>query len=165
MWQPPQVRWWLQGSLFALLAASWGCAFDRSKVAPFIGAVAGGTTGAAVGNIPGAAIGTTLGYGSGVAYDWAAQPGTKDTIETIEALSEGDIAALLEKKLEKHNTATDNFMDDIKQVLIYAAAGLAIYLTIPLLYAKRCQKQAEQKLTRAPFPTRKPNEPVRPSEQ
>lgn len=138
------------------------CAFDRSKVAPFAGAVVGGTTGAALGNIPGAAIGTTLGYGSGVAYDWAAKPETQEKIEIAQAISEGDIALLLEKKLAGHSSGQERFFDDIKKVLIYAAAGLAVYLTIPLLYAKRCQKEAEKKITRPPFPNRR-DDPPKPS--
>ena len=152
MWRLRAARSLFPANFWLLLFAASGCAFDRSKVAPFVGAVAGGTAGAAVGNIPGAAVGTTLGYGSGIAYDWAAQPSNQETLETLQHLSEGDIAAILEKKLEKHNDAQGNFVNDIKQILIYAAAGLAIYLTIPLLYAKRCQKQTEKKITRAPFP-------------
>lgn len=155
------MRSWLQVSSTLLILIFSSCALDRSKVAPFVGAVAGGTAGAAVGNIPGAAIGTTLGYGSGVAYDWAAQPKNKEAIETLQHLSEGDIAAILEKKLESQADAHGNFIDDIKMILIYAAAGLAVYLTIPLLYAKRCQKQTEQKMTRAPFPAR-PSDPPKP---
>lgn len=164
MWR--RILMWLRllarNAVLAAILISPGCALDRSKVAPFAGAVMGGTTGAALGNVPGAAIGTTLGYGSGVAYDWAAEPKNQNKIEMAKALSEGDIAAILEQKLAGQRTGQENFIDDIKKVLIYAAAGLAIYLTIPLLYAKKCQKEAEKNMTRPPFPKRH-DDPPKPS--
>ena len=122
---------------------------SRSKTAPFIGSVAGGTAGAAIGGIPGAAIGTGTGYASGIIYDWAAEPSNS---KTLEGISEGNIEKIISAQMDKHATGQLGFFNDLKKVLIYAAAGLAVYLTIPLIYARKCTKDLEKGLTRAPFP-------------
>jgi hypothetical protein len=125
-----------------LLIILGGCSLNRSKTAPFIGSVAGGTAGAALGGIPGAAIGTGAGYASGIIYDWAAVPSNSKTLE----------GKIISAQMDKHATGQLGFFNDLKKVLIYAAAGLAVYLTIPLIYARKCTKDLEKGLTKAPFP-------------
>lgn len=124
---------------------------SRSKTAPFVGSLAGATGGAALGGIPGAAIGSTLGYGSGIAYDWAADPDKKEMVEQI---TQGQIAEVIANQVAKQNTGFSSFLNDLKKMLIFAAIGYGIYLAIPLFYSKHCQKLAEQNMTRPPFPVK-----------
>jgi nitric oxide reductase large subunit len=133
----------------AIIALAIFSSCSRSKTAPFIGSLAGATGGAALGGIPGAAIGSTMGYGGGIAYDWAADPDKKEIVDQI---SQGQIAEVIAAQVAKQNTGLTSFLKDLQKMLIFAAIGLGIYLSIPLFYSKHCQKQAEQNMTRPPFP-------------
>ena len=138
----------------ALIALAICSSCSRSKIAPFVGTLAGATGGAALGGIPGAAIGSTIGYGSGIAYDWAADPDKKEIVEQI---SQGQIAEVIAHQVAKQNTGLASFLKDLQKMLIFAAIALAVYLSIPLFYSKHCQKQAEQKMTKPPFPVKPPS--------
>ena len=135
----------------ALIALAIFSSCSRSKTAPFVGSLAGATGGAALGGIPGAAIGSTVGYGGGIAYDWAADPDKKEMVQQI---SQGEIAEVIANQVAKQNTGLTSFLKDLQKMLMIAACGLAVYLAIPLFYSKHCQKQAEQKITKPPFPIR-----------
>jgi len=79
--------------------------------------------------------------------------------ETIEALSHGDVSALVAQGMEEHKTGFEAFTSYIKKILIGAAILLGGYLAIPIFVAKRtarnCSKtEAEKHMTRAPFPVK-----------
>ncbi len=142
-------------SIVTILLA--GCSFR--SVYPTLGGVIGG--GAASLGGPGAAA---LGAGAGVLAGEALK--NKDALieaeETIEALSHGDVSALVAKGMEEHKTGFEAFTSYIKKILIGAAVLLGGYLAIPIFVAKRtaqnCSKtEAERHLTRAPFPVKPPS--------
>ena len=123
----------------------------------------GGLAGGAAGSIGGPLVGG-LSAGAGVLAGEALK--NKDALieaeETIEALSHGDVSALVASGLAEHKTGFESFTSYIKKILIGAAILLGGYLAIPIFIAKRtaqnCSKtEAEKHLTRAPFPVKPPS--------
>ena len=123
---------------------------------PTMGAIAGGGAGALGG--PGIAA---VGAGSGALVGEVLQGNeeVKEARETIDALTHGDVQALVEKGMAQHATGFDEFTSTIKKILMVAACALAAYLLIPIFIARKtaetCSKTAAEKhLTRAPFPSK-----------
>ena len=123
---------------------------------PTMGAIAGGGAGALGG--PGIAA---VGAGSGALVGEVLQGNeeVKEARETIDALTHGDVQALVEKGMAQHATGFDEFTSTIKKILMVAACALAAYLLIPIFIARKtaetCSKtEAEKHLTRAPFPSK-----------
>ena len=123
---------------------------------PTMGAIAGGGAGALGG--PGIAA---VGAGSGALVGEVLQGNeeVKEARETIDALTHGDVQALVEKGMAQHATGFDEFTSPIKKILMVAACALAAYLLIPIFIARKtaetCSKTAAEKhLTRAPFPSK-----------
>ena len=120
-----------------------------------MGAVVGGGAGALGG--PGIAA---VGAGGGALVGEVLQ-GNKEVAEakeTIDALTSGDVSALVEKGMAQHASGFEEFTSYIKRILIIAACILAVYLSIPIFVARKtaetCSKTAAEKhLTRPPFPT------------
>ena len=130
------------------------CSFR--SVYPTLGGIAGGGVGSLGG--PGTAA---LGAGAGVLAGEALK--NKDALveaeETIEALSHGDVSALVAQGMEEHKTGFDAFTSTIKKILTGAAVLLCGYLLIPIFVAKRTARQCSQTeaikhATRPPFPVR-----------
>ena len=126
------------------------------SVYPTLGGIAGGGVGSLGG--PGTAA---LGAGAGVLAGEALK--NKDALveaeETIEALSHGDVSALVAQGMEEHKTGFDAFTSTIKKILTGAAVLLGGYLLIPIFVAKRTARQCSQTeaikhATRPPFPVR-----------
>ncbi len=123
---------------------------------PTMGAIAGGGAGALGG--PGIAA---VGAGSGALVGEVLQGNeeVKEARETIDALTHGDVQALVEKGMAQHATGFDEFTSTIKKILMVAACALAAYLLIPIFIARKtaetCSKtEAEKHMTRPPFPTK-----------
>jgi len=131
-----------------------GC--SMRSVYPTLGGIAGGGVGSIGG--PGTAA---LGAGAGVLAGEALK--NKDALveaeETIEALSHGDVSALVAQGMQEHKTGFDAFTATIKKILTGAAVLLGGYLLIPIFVAKRTARQCSQTeaikhATRPPFPVR-----------
>ena len=123
---------------------------------PPLGAIAGGGAGA-LGGPATAAVGA--GSGALVGEVLQGNEEVKEAQETIEALTHGDVQALVEKGMAQHATGFDEFTSTIKKILMVAACALAAYLLIPIFIARKtaetCSKTAAEKhLTRAPFPSK-----------
>jgi len=130
------------------------CSFR--SVYPLVGGLAGG----AAGSIGGPVVGG-LSAGAGVLAGEALK--NKDALveaeETIEALSHGDVSALVAQGMQEHKTGFDAFTATIKKILTGAAVLLGGYLLIPIFVAKRTARQCSQTeaikhATRPPFPVR-----------
>lgn len=125
---------------------------------PTLGAVVGGGAGSLGGPVGGA-----FGAGSGALVGEVLQGNAEveEAKETIEALSHGDVQALVQKGMEQgmeqHRSTFEEFASYIKNILIIAACILAAYLSIPIFVARKtaetCSKSEAEKLTRPPFPT------------
>jgi len=123
----------------------------------------GGLAGGAAGSIGGPVVGG-LAAGAGVLAGEALK--NKDALieaeETIEALSHGDVSALVAQGMEEHKSGFEKFTSTIKNILIGAAVLLGGYLAIPIFIAKRTARQCSQTeaikhATRAPFPVKPPS--------
>jgi len=144
-------------TLLILLIFCTGCQGIKT-FAPTIG----GGIGAGVGSLggPGGAIaGGTLGAGAGQIYKEVSQ--NEKAQKTLEALSHGDVQALVSAQMSDHVSGFDEFKNTIKNMLMVAGACLCAYLTIPLWVARKtatqCAKsEAEKHQTRAPFPVKPP---------
>jgi len=145
-------------AIIVLAICLTGCNFR--SVYPTLGGVIGGSAGTLAG---GPVVGG-LSAGAGVLAGEALK--NKDALieaeETIEALSHGDVSALVAQGMEEHKTGFEAFTSYIKKILIGAAVLLGGYLAIPIFIAKRtarnCSKtEAEKHMTRAPFPVKPPS--------
>jgi len=119
---------------------------------PLAGSVAGGAAGALGGPV-------TAGLGAGAG--WSAGEIAKgnedleDAQETIQALSTGDVQALVDKGMNAHKSSFDQFVEKIQRILFIAGLCLIAYLAIPIFVARKCTKDEVGKaLTRNPFPTK-----------
>ena len=120
---------------------------------PTMGAVVGGGAGALGG--PGTAA---VGAGGGALVGEVLQGNkeVEEAKETIDALTHGDVSALVQKGMEKHATGFEEFTSYVKRILIIAACILAAYLSIPIFIARKtaetCSKTAaERHMTKPPF--------------
>ena len=141
-------------AIIVLVICFTGCSLRSTY--PTLGAIAGGGAGSLGG--PGAAA---LGAGAGAIAGeaWKNKDALIEAEEKIEALSHGDVTALISSSMSEHQTGFDSFTSYIKKILIGAAVLLGGYLGIPIFIAKRtaqsCSKtEAEKHLTRAPFPVK-----------
>jgi hypothetical protein len=134
-----------------------GC--SMRSVYPTLGGVIGGSAG----SIAGGPLVGGLSAGAGVLAGEALK--NKDALieaeETIEALSHGDVSALVAQGMAEHQTGFEAFTSTIKKILSVAAVLLGCYLTIPIFVAKRtarnCSKtEASKNATRPPFPVKPP---------
>ena len=122
---------------------------------PTMGAVVGGGAGALGG--PGIAA---VGAGSGALVGEVLQGNkeVEEAKETIDALTHGDVSALVQQGMAKHATGFEEFTSYVKRILIVAACILGAYLCIPIFVARKtaetCSKTAaERHMTKPPFPT------------
>lgn len=145
-------------AIVLLLVCLTGCSLRSTY--PLVGGLAGG----AAGSLGGPVIGG-LSAGAGVLAGEALK--NKDALieaeETIEALSHGDVSALVAQGMEEHKSGFAEFTSYVKKILIGAAVLLGCYLGIPIFIAKRTARQcskteAEKHLTRAPFPVKPPSQ-------
>jgi len=130
----------------ALLLLS-GCTM-RSLITP--AATVGGAAVGAVAGPGGAALGAGVGYAGGRIYDLKGQ-----NEELVDAITHGDVTALVEQGLQTHQTGFEEFTSTIKKILTVAACCLGLYLLVPIFVARSCSKSEAERLTRSPFTTTK----------
>ena len=137
-------------AIILLVICFTGCSLRSTY--PTLGAIAGGGAGSLGG--PGAAA---------LGEAWKNKDALIEAEEKIEALSHGDVTALISSSMSEHQTGFEKFTSSIKTILIGCAILLGGYLAIPIVIAKRtaqsCSKtEAEKHLTRAPFPVKPPSQ-------
>jgi hypothetical protein len=141
--------------IYAFLALTFFAGCSLRSTYPTLGAIAGGGAGSLAGP-GGAALGAGIGAVGGEALKNA--DALVEAEETIQALSHGDVSALVAQGMAEHQSGFAEFTSYIKRILIGAAVALGCYLLIPIFVARRCSKtEAEKHLTRAPFP--RPSDP------
>ena len=141
-----------------LLMCSSSCSFKQFY--PTGGAIVGG----GVGSLGGPAT-AAVGAGAGALVGEIAKGNEEieEARETIEALTTGDVEALVQKGMGEHKNAFEDFVSTIQRILLGAGVCLLLYLGIPLIVAQRCARtEAAKSLTRAPFPTSPPRPTDRP---
>jgi hypothetical protein len=114
--------------------------------------------GGGLGSIAGPA-GAVVGSGGGALLGEVARGNAeiKEAQQTITALSQGDVEALVSKGLTGTQASFEGFASKIQRILLIVGICLIIYLAIPVFVAKRCaETEAKKTLTRAPFPVKPP---------
>jgi hypothetical protein len=125
-----------------------GCSLRSTY--PTLGGIVGGGAGSLGG--PGTAA---LGAGAGVLAGEALKNADKlvEAEEKIEALTRGDVSALVAQGMAAHQSGFDQFTSNVKRWLLWAAVGLGAYLAIPIFVARKCSRtEALKNQTRPPFP-------------
>ena len=126
----------------------FGCSLRSTY--PTLGGIVGGGVGSLGG--PGTA---SLGAGAGVLAGEALKNADKlvEAEERIEALTHGDVSALVAQGMAEHQSGFDQFTNSVKRWLMWAAVALGAYLAIPIFVARKCSRtEALKNQTRPPFP-------------
>ena len=137
--------------IYLLIALTFvaGCSFRSTY--PTIGGVIGGLAGTLVGGPVAGGLSAGAGVLAGEALKNA--DALVEAEETIEALTHGDVSALVAQGMAEHQSGFAEFTNYIKRILIGAAIALGCYLAIPIFVAKRCAKtEVTKSTTRPPFP-------------
>ena len=121
----------------------------RSLITP-AAAVGGAAVGGALAGPGGAAIGSGVGYAGGRIYELKGE-----NEELVDAITHGDVTALVQQGLKTHQTGFDEFTSTIKKILTVAACCLGLYLLVPIFVARQCSRNEAERLTRSPFKTAK----------
>ena len=138
--------------IYLLIALTFvaGCSFRSTY--PTIGGVIGGSAGTLVGGPVAGGLSAGAGVLAGEALKNA--DALVEAEETIEALTHGDVSALVAQGMAEHQSGFAEFTNYIKRILIGAAIALGCYLAIPIFVAKRCAKtEVTKSTTRPPFPS------------
>ena len=134
--------------LFVAILTLTGC--SMTKLITPAASVSGAALGGAIAGPGGAAIGSGVGYATGEIYHLSSE---NENLE--ETLTQAGVEALLDSKLDGHQSTFDSFTSTIKRILIGAAIVLGCYLAIPIFVARKCSKtEAQKHMTRPPFPTK-----------
>ena len=110
----------LDAALLIVIVILSGC--KVSSWYPVLGATAGGATGSIAGPLAGGA-GAAVGYAGGKTAQMMTE--NEDLKNTVDALTHGDVSALVEQGMEKHQSGFEEFTSYIKKILIIAACVLA----------------------------------------
>lgn len=132
----------------AIILLLVGCSLRSTY--PTLGGIIGGSAGSLGG--PGSAA---LGAGAGVLAGEALKNADKlvEAEEKIEALTHGDVSALVAQGMAEHQSGFESFTSNVKRWLMWAAVALGAYLAIPIFVARKCSRtEALKNQTRPPFP-------------
>lgn len=101
--------------------------------------IMGGTVGAAGGAMVGGPGGAALGGFSGVAAGELAKKDGElaEAVETVEALSKGDVEKLLEIHASEQKSLFDQWVEGIYDVLKISAFGMALYFVFQFWYGRK----------------------------
>jgi hypothetical protein len=123
-------------SLIIMLTILTGCS-RTGFYAPL-----GATVGGAVGSVGGPVVG-----GGGALLGWSVGKGAalvetnKDLVNTVDALSRGDVSAIVSAQMKGQQSSFENAMDTIWLALKVAAFVVLGFLTIPLFITRSNSKK------------------------
>ena len=144
-----------RSSILLLTLACAGCSL--SSLYPGAGSVSGAAVGGTAGPA-GAAAGALGGYGAG-ALAQAQSDGKSDAataVQTLQALSEGDVKKLLELKMQEQGSKIDGITSTIWTTLKVAALVIIGFFLIPIIWSRQNHKKIKEVMecgtTRPPFP-------------
>ena len=112
-----------------------------------MGSVGGATVGSLAGP-GGAAAGALGGYGAGALAQAQADGGSQsaDALETIQALSEGDVKKLLELRMKEEGSKMDGVVSSIWSTLKIAAVLIVIISLVPIFWSSHNHKKIKEVL-------------------
>lgn len=110
---------------------------------PVAGATVGAGAGALVGGPAGGALGGFAGAASGEVLKSEAE--VKAAIKKAEAISKGDVEALLKIKMDEHKGWFEKTVDGIYDVLMIAALATGLYFIFHFWYGRHFAKKLSKK--------------------
>jgi|TARA_Y100000289_G_scaffold44982_1_gene44926 amino acid transporter len=129
--------------LVILLALLGGC--SMKTLYPTLGATVGGGTGALVGGPAGGALGAFAGAASGEVLKSEAE--VKEALKTAEALSKGDVEALVKIKMDEHKGWFEKAVDGIYDILMISALATGLYFIFHFWYGRQFVKKLSKQET------------------
>lgn len=115
--------------LIVIIFLTSGCSFRAAY--PSIGSGIGAGVGS-LGGVGGAIGGSMVGSALGTAM---METGEHDSIKAqVEALTSGDVAALIEQKVGEERSIFDKIISGIYQTLILAGIAVAVWVMAPIAY-------------------------------
>lgn len=126
--------------LIILLPLMSSCSFKT--LYPTIGATTGAGVGGILGGPGGAALGGFAGAASGEILK--ADKEVKEAMETVEAVTEGDVKKLVELKLGEQQGWFDKTVDGIYDILMISAFAMVLYFVFHFWYGRKFAKQLSQ---------------------
>ena len=113
------------------------------KLYPTAGATVGAGAGALLGGPAGGALGAFAGAASGEVLKSEAE--VKEAIETVEALSKGDVEALVKIKMDEHKGWFEKTVDGIYDILKITALATGLYFIFHFWYGRHIAKKLSKK--------------------
>ena len=128
-------------ALLLTLAALSGCSLKTFY--PVIGGTVGATGGAVVGGPGGAALGAFGGTSLGEIAK--GDEDVQEAVDTVEALSKGDIEKLLEIHANEQKSLFDKWVEGIYDLLKISAFGMALYFVFQFWYGRKFAEKLNKK--------------------
>lgn len=126
-------------SIIAMLAMLTGC--SRTSFYAPLGATVGGAVGAVGGPVAsggGALLGWSVGKGAALVEE------NKDLVQTVDALSRGDVSAIVQAQMKGQQSTIEKATDTIWTVLKVAALCILGVLSIPLFITRSNSKKIKK---------------------
>jgi hypothetical protein len=124
-----------------LIAITLLCSCKRSSFYAPLGATVGGTVGA---------LGGPAGAGGGALLGWSVGKGgalveeNKDLVQTVDALSQGDIQALVDQGMSRAAGKAEGLVDEIYSWTKILLIAVVAWNLVPLLYTRYVHKKAKE---------------------
>lgn len=129
--------------LVILLALLGAC--SMKTLYPTMGATVGGGAGALLGGPAGGALGAFAGAASGEVLK--SEPEVKKAIKTAEALTKGDVEALVKLKMDEHKGWFEKAVDGIYDILMISALATGLYFIFHFWYGRHFAKKLSKQET------------------
>ena len=129
----------MRTSLILILTMLTGC--SRTGFYAPLGATVGGAVGSVGGPVVsggGALLGWSVGKGAALVET------NKDLVSTVDALSRGDVSAIVSAQMKGQQSSFENAMDTIWLALKVAAFVVLGFLTIPLFITRSNSKKIKK---------------------
>jgi hypothetical protein len=110
---------------------------------PIIGGTVGATGGAVVGGPGGAALGAF--GGTAVGEIAKGDPDVTDVVDTVDALSKGDVETLLDIHASEQKSLFDQWVEGIYDILKISAFGMALYFVFHFWYGRKFAEKLNKK--------------------
>jgi len=112
---------------------------------PVAGATVGGGAGALIGGPAGGALGAFAGSASGEVLKSEAE--VKEALKKVEAISKGDVEALVKSKMDEHKGWFEKAVDGIYDILMISALATGLYFIFHFWYGRHFVKKLSKQET------------------
>ena len=121
-----------------MVAAFFLCGCKKSTLYPLLGSTGGaaiGSVGGGAGSAGGAALGWGVGKGAALVED------NKQLASTVDALSKGDVEALVSAAAKEQRGFLSTVIEGIYDLLIICGIAAALFILVPVIYTRLLHKK------------------------